>query len=410
MGRSLAALRPLLLLLAALAAPWLAAAAAQRKFVNPTPAASHCSTSVKFQGQSYKYSTCSPLENGASLAWSLNETTNTLKLHLEHEPEQPYGWVAWGVSPTGAMVKSSVLLVYSLPDGVHVDQYYLQGYDQKLVNPGGGLAVTDKAAEVVNSGNLYKLQATLQLNSSETKIKQVWGKGPGVTTVNGVVKPQPHIIGDNVFGSLDLTSGLLSVTSQHQNFKNTHGALNAVSWGLMIPFGVFFPRYVKAFTASAWYYMHMPWQLAGYIIGVIGFGYGCQLDYWRTQPHWTHRNLGISIFAFATLQITALVFRPNKDSGLRLYWNIYHHLSGWLVVLLGIINVFYGFHVLGTYGHWRTVYIVVLAVMGGAALLLEAVTWFLYFKRGGLTREQAEASADPITKASAGAGGAGNGN
>ena len=77
----------------------------------------------------------------------------------------------------------------------------------------------------------------------------------------------------------------------------------------------------------------------------------------------------------------ALFLRPKKEHKYRIYWNIYHHSIGYSILILSIINVFKGFNVLSPAHKWKLAYVVAIAVVGGVAVVLEAVTWLVVFKR-----------------------------
>lgn len=85
--------------------------------------------------------------------------------------------------------------------------------------------------------------------------------------------------------------------------------LNAVSWGILMPIGAMLARYVKVFKVAdpAWFYMHVVCQFSAYVIGVSGFGTGLKLG--SESPGFTqyrHRNIGITLFVFGTLQVIIL--------------------------------------------------------------------------------------------------------
>jgi hypothetical protein len=163
-----------------------------------------------------------------------------------------------------------------------------------------------------------------------------------------------------------------------------HGILNAVSWGILIPLGAIIARYVRVFEVAdpAWFYMHVSCQLAGYAIGVAGWATGLKLGKEsKGITYATHRSIGIAIFALATLQIFALFLRPNKDHKFRIFWNVYHHMVGYSVIVLGAINIFRGLTILQTEDKWRTAYIAVICVLVGIAIILEAITWVVVLKR-----------------------------
>lgn len=76
-----------------------------------------------------------------------------------------------------------------------------------------------------------------------------------------------------------------------------------------------------------------------------------------------------------------MLLRPKKDHKYRFYWNIYHHGVGYAILILGIINVFKGLSILNPQDTYKMAYIVVIASLGGIALLLEAITWVIVLKR-----------------------------
>ena len=86
----------------------------------------------------------------------------------------------------------------------------------------------------------------------------------------------------------------------------THGVLNAVSWGILMPMGAMIARYVKVFKVAnpAWFYMHIACQVTAYGVGVAGWGTGLKLGSDSVGiKYTTHRNIGITLFALGTLQV-----------------------------------------------------------------------------------------------------------
>ncbi|KAF2292538.1 hypothetical protein GH714_025349 [Hevea brasiliensis] len=150
----------------------------------------------------------------------------------------------------------------------------------------------------------------------------------------------------NAKGTLDLKGGQSVATGgvdSKTKKRNIHGVLNAVSWGVLFPIGIIIARYLRPFQSAdpAWFYLHVSCQVSAYAIGVAGWGTGLKLGSESKGIQWTaHRNIGISLFSLATLQIFALFLRPKKDHKYRFYWNIYHHGVGYAILVLGIVNVF----------------------------------------------------------------------
>lgn len=96
---------------------------------------------------------------------------------------------------------------------------------------------------------------------------------------------------------------------------------------------------------------------------------------------WNSWFFYLSDEAFSYSQIFALFIRPKKEHKYRHYWNIYHHSIGYTVIILGIINIFRGFDILSPEKKWKSAYIIVIAVLGGIALLLEVITWIVVLRR-----------------------------
>ncbi|KAJ6710999.1 CYTOCHROME B561 AND DOMON DOMAIN-CONTAINING PROTEIN [Salix koriyanagi] len=224
-------------------------------------------------------------------------------------------------------------------------------------------------------------------------LNQVWQVGSRTLDLNG--------------GKIVSSGGLDSRTKR----KNIHGVLNAVSWGLLFPFGIVVARYLRTFPSAdpAWFYLHVFCQVSAYAIGVAGWATGIKLGSESKGIQYSlHRNIGIALFSLATvqnpghgfLQCNELLFReiewafqkidtcgvaflpwPKKDHKYRLYWNIYHHGVGYVILILGILNVFKGLDILQPGDKWRTIYIIAIAVLGGVAALLELITWIVVLRR-----------------------------
>ncbi|KAJ6426209.1 hypothetical protein OIU84_026733 [Salix udensis] len=169
-------------------------------------------------------------------------------------------------------------------------------------------------------------------------------------------------------GTLNLLSGESSSTGGNDRIRkrNIHGVLNAVSWGILLPIGALIARYLKVFKSAdpAWFYLHVSCQSIAYIVGVAGWGTGLKLGSESASIQYdAHRTIGIILFCLGTLQVFALLLRPKPDHKYRFYWNIYHHLVGYSVIILSIINIFKGFNILNPDKKWKNAYIGVIAAL-----------------------------------------------
>lgn len=332
------------------------------------------------------------------LHWSYDPTQTTLSVAFSAPPAKPDGWISWAINPTSTgMAGSQALVAFKDSTG----KMTVQTYNVSSYGPLSGdgkvtwFDLKESSAEYVNGA--MRLYAKLALpRGVGTRVNQVWQVGGGVT--GGV--PDRHEFQPanlNAKGSLDLLSGENSGGGggggagggDRVKKRNIHGVLNVVSWGIMFPIGIVIARYLRSFPSAdpLWFYLHVFCQVSAYAIGVAGWGTGLKLgSQSKGITYSTHRNLGISLFALATVQIFALLLRPQKDHKYRFYWNIYHHGLGYSILVLGVINVFKGFDILNPEQKWRTSYIIIIACIGGFSVILEAATWILYLKREKSTK------------------------
>lgn len=114
-----------------------------------------------------------------------------------------------------------------------------------------------------------------------------------------------------------------------------------------------------------------------------------------------HRKLGVAAFCLAGLQTAALLFRPKTTNKFRKYWKSYHHLVGYSCVVVGVVNVFEGFDVMGqSRSYAKLGYCLCLATLIGVCVALEVNAWVVFcrkaeeekMKRDGLFRGSEKAS------------------
>lgn len=150
--------------------------------------------------------------------------------------------------------------------------------------------------------------------------------------------------------------------------------MNILGWGILIIMGAIVARHFKQWDPF-WFYFHASVQSLGFLLGVIGVITGIVL---HNQLHIDvnlHKTLGIIILILGCLQVMAFVGRPNKESKVRKYWNFYHHNLGRILIILAIVNIFYGIH-LGKEGSgWKVGYGIVLAILLSIAAIFEIGLW-----------------------------------
>nr|GEV90554.1 cytochrome b561 and DOMON domain-containing protein At3g25290-like [Tanacetum cinerariifolium] len=278
------------------------------------------------------------------------------------------------------------LIGYKASNGsIVVKTYNISSYDS-IVDEKLDFDVTDMSGEY--SDGVMRIFATVGLlEKGQTTLNQVWQVGAGVSQ-SGF--PATHQFKEGNLGSkrrLDLLSGQDSqmgsydldpiLRSRSCKVKNDPRILNAVSWGILFPVGIMIARYLRTWTLAdpTWFYLHGFLQVSAYAIGVTGWTTRLKLGSESKGVMYTgHRNIRIALFCLATLQVCAVFLRPKNRHKLRFYWNIYHHGTGYAVIVLGVLNVFKGIEVLSPAFKWKQAYTIVICSLGLIALVLEAFT------------------------------------
>lgn len=124
-------------------------------------------------------------------------------------------------------------------------------------------------------------------------------------------------------------------------------------------------------------------QLSTIVLGTIGFGIGLRLgELSPGRVYGLHRKLGLATFCLGILQTMALLFRPKTTNKFRRYWKSYHHFVGYACVVLGVVNVFQGFEVMGegrSYG--KLAYCLCLSTLAGVCVALEVNSWVIFCRK-----------------------------
>ncbi|KAK8674292.1 hypothetical protein V6N13_112586 [Hibiscus sabdariffa] len=333
-----------------------------------------------------QYANCSDLPAlNSFIHWTYDESAGTIEIAYRHSGTTSSRWSAWGINPRGpTMVGTQALVAFVNSSGVA--QAFTTSIDSlsPSMQPADlSFPVSSLSATLEN--NEMTIFAVLRISQNLMSTSQVWQEGP---VSNGQI--QPHSTsGANVqsAGRINFITGQSgggSSAGSRTRRRNVHGVLNSVSWGILMPLGAITARYMKVFKSAdpAWFYLHIACQSSAYIVGVAGWATGIKLG--SDSPGVTynpHRTIGIILFCFGTLQVFALLLRPNKDHKYRLYWNIYHHVIGYSVIILSIVNIFEGFDILKPADKWKRIYIGILIFLGVLATFLEAFTWFVVIRR-----------------------------
>ncbi|KAI9115661.1 hypothetical protein K1719_013330 [Acacia pycnantha] len=280
----------------------------------------------------------------SSLYWTYRSSSNSVDVAFKKNNADRKSWIAWAVNPTSAgMVGSQAFVAFQKSDGT----------------------MTAYTSPVTSYGTTLEERSPVSDDDS----------------------PLSHALsGPNLksFGHIDFLTGKVSdhdasLQKSKILIRKVHGILNGIGWGIMMPTGAMMGRYLKAFeaTGSTWFHLHRACQILAYIIGTAGFSLGIFLSNPSlsslSPSGFVHASIGIAVFVS--------IFLGRQTSQARTFWNIFHYVIGYGVIVLSIINMFRGFSVSNTGRSWRNAYFCVIVSLGCVALTLEVITWFLACKR-----------------------------
>lgn len=114
-------------------------------------------------------------------------------------------------------------------------------------------------------------------------------------------------------------------------------------------------------------------------IGAVGIGFGFAMG---NGVYVMHKGLGMAVLVAGGLQAAAILFRPAATNRCRKYWKSYHHLVGYGLVVVGVVNVFQGMEIMGLgRSYVKLAYCLGLGTMGGACVALEANGWVIFCRK-----------------------------
>ncbi|KAI3860453.1 hypothetical protein MKX03_010891 [Papaver bracteatum] len=324
-----------------------------------------------------------------------NRSSTLVDIFFSAPPVGATGWVAWGINPRKPfMAGTRALIGFKHPNGSMDLEIYNITIDTKRgceLSPSAiEVIVIDKKLTYSADSGFLTVIATLSLPQEYniSKLNLVWQVGSVKDSM-----PQMHDDTLKNFDSaetIDLSSGKSTSVRHRLHYHRTaHGVLSIVGWGTLVPIGAITARYFKEFPVKfcGWYPLHVSCQISGYLIGSTGWVIGTYLGSCsRYYDFTTHRDFGIIIFTFSTLQVLALFVRPKKGDDHLRYWNIYHHLLGYTLIVLITINIFKGINILRPEKIWKWTYMGLVTALALAVISLEASTWIKFVKCKRLNR------------------------
>lgn len=135
------------------------------------------------------------------------------------------------------------------------------------------------------------------------------------------------------------------------SFLHLHGVLMYAAWGLLLPLGALLGRYYRK-AWPCWFILHIICQSGGLLLTVTGFVVVFLVGTY-SEPNYPHAIIGIVLTAILIQQFLSGIFHPcveredgetppEDKSRLRRCWEVYHAVSGFLAIAIGLGQVTLG--------------------------------------------------------------------
>jgi uncharacterized membrane protein YjfL (UPF0719 family) len=281
--------------------------------------------------------------NGATLEYSVTmgdsraggKDTVTITYEVPSE-----SWLAVGVSPTGLMTGSEVVL--GLPDTGEVVRYRLNGYVQQASSiaplPEAQQTLIDTSV-VQNGDGKTSLTFTKIMDEGDDELKI----GFGANTFVAAYGYRNFFSLHRARGSfnLDLEAGESAVLElRSRGLWKAHGWFATLAWGLCAPLAIGAALLRKWFPDGLWFKIHqclnyavLVFTMAAFFLAVGAYNMDGGEDHFNPNP-FPHRLVGLIVFLLVVAQTIGGQCRPKtpekgeEKSTLRGSWEIGHRFLG----------------------------------------------------------------------------------
>jgi hypothetical protein len=190
---------------------------------------------------------------------------------------------------------------------------------------------------------------------------------------------------------INLSTG--KFVSGENSYVLGHGALMFIAWGFTFIVGSIIPRYfrnVKNCISSDnvpafWFRLHQGFQGFGFLLMIIAFILIIVYTNKSGSEHFDgfHSVFGLAIFILSFLQPIGAMCRPKPPSkgenktNARRFWELFHHWTGRILIICGMVNIFFGITYLNFESSRNTFYGFLLAIWSILVLYISYQEYYL---------------------------------
>merc|ERR1712226_557456 len=290
------------------------------------------------------------LGGAVSLDWTYTSTETTFTVDVSVSPGEN-GWFAVGVNDEVAMSGTDMIVAFldASSGTVSVSDMYASSYQRPAADPDQDVTLVSQS---VSDGRFTarfsrpnsatsQYDKAIQPSGTQNLIYAYKGSGGG----SSLSTFRQH----NSYGNLNVVFSEGAQTAVETSVSKpkawtSHGFLMATSIGILMPLGVLSARLKKTSlkTRGLWFIIHRALQASAVVLAIGGFVIAYDMCENR-HMHTKHAKLGATIFALAVFNPVLAAVRPHdKTSDTRKKWYYAHATVGYLVILLGCVNIFWG--------------------------------------------------------------------
>ena len=301
------------------------------------------------------------------------------------------GWSAIGFSSSGDMIGSYAPYGYCSSGSASVTEYYLGGKSTGALSAQSvafsGTSCTEASGSTTLKFTRPVVGSTYTMTlDGDTKAIWAFGSSDGLSS---------HSSSSRGKAIINFSTGDASVVEE-KDYILAHSVCMWLGISFLMFIGILSSRFardssVKLAGKPLWLATHIFTQTVGGLLMIVGFALGyAHVDQVSDVKHFDdsssgpHGRLGLAIFTIGLCQIISGLLRPHKHAKgpqpfVRTAWEYGHKITGWLVVFLGIINVFSGLKKAETFDRWAGLQFAWLAVF----LIAEGIFWVKKWRQNG---------------------------
>jgi hypothetical protein len=308
-----------------------------------------------------------------------------------------YTWLAYGVSPDGGMVGSTVVI--GRPSEEDPTVYELEGKMKMRVRPITGFQLANASIKydndngqtimefttpfdtfgVIDEDDIYRVGISLKAptsfiyahgNEGNIELDYHGGNNKGSYQLENLINPEAASLTDD--HEAIVSDAMTLVQQQTKSTRNAwvaHGILAFLAWGVCAPMAISAAvlrdldlaplwnklpfsnaveeKYLfKEFLAKFWLYTHAGLNSLNYLFTLVAFSVAVNTTSREMDDHFddTHPRMGLSIFILVSFQVLGGFLRPSKEikSTLRKAWESLHHILGVSLFVLGVYQLYTG--------------------------------------------------------------------